>query len=212
MVLGVALLGLAVRVAPAQEVTVGPQFALGDYREVTAGLHYLGSGGGGALWARYHRLSAEASVVQLQFHPTTGSTPAIVGFTATQVDAWLAYDVASYVSLEAGITRRSADPAFNAQSVGAVRAGARAFYGIGPGAMLVFRVNYLAAPSFTGGGRAPVALDLGLGLDVRLAGHVHGTAAYAFQRLNRNVNPGGTGEVDAPIQETLARLGVAVAF
>jgi opacity protein-like surface antigen len=211
MVLAVALLGVAARAASAQEITVGPQFALGDYREVTAGLHYLGTGGGGTLWARYHRFSAEASVVQLQFHPTGGST-ATVGFTATQVDAWLAYDVASYVSVEAGVTRRTADPAFNAQSVGAVRAGARAFYGIGPGAMLVFRVNYLAAPSFSGGGRAPVALDLGLGLDVRFAGHVHGTAAYAFQRINRKTNPGGTGEVDAPIQQTLARLGVAVAF
>jgi hypothetical protein len=49
-------------------------------------------------------------------------------------------------------------------------------------------------------------------LDVRFAGHVHGTAAYAFQRINRKTNPGGTGEVDAPIQQTLARLGVAVAF
>ncbi len=211
MVLGVALLGVAARGAPAQQVTVGPQFVLGDYREVTAGLHYLATGGGGTIWGRYHRFSAEASVVQLQFHPTSGST-ATVGFTATQVDAWLAYDVASYVSLEAGVTRRTADPAFNAQSVGTVRAGARAFYGIGPGATLVFRVNYLAAPSFSGGGRAPVALDLGLGLDVRLAGHVHGTAAYAFQRINRKVNPGGTGELDAPIQEALARLGVAVAF
>ncbi len=212
MVLGVALLGMAARAAPAQEITVGPQFVLADYREVTAGLHYLGSGGGGALWARYHGFSAEASVVQLQFHPTTGSTPAIVGFTATQVDAWLAYDVASYVSLEAGITRRTADPAFNAQSVGAVRAGARAFYGIGPGAMLVFRVNYLAAPSFSGGGNGPVALDLGLGLDVRLVSRLHGTAAYAFQRINRKTNPGGTGQVDAPIQQALARLGLAVAF
>jgi hypothetical protein len=211
MVLGVALLGAAAHGAPAQEITVGPQFALGDYREVTAGLHYLGTGGGGTLWARYHRLSAEASVVQLQFHPALGST-ASVGFTATQVDAWLAYDLASYVSLEAGVTRRTADPPFSAQSVGAVRAGARAFYGIGPGAMLVFRVNYLAAPSFSGGGRAPVALDLGLGLDVRFAGHLHGTAGYAFQRINRKVNPGGTGEVDAPIQEALARLGLAVAF
>jgi hypothetical protein len=211
MVLGVALLGVAARGALAQELTVGPQFVLGDYREVTAGLHYLGTGGGGAIWGRVHRFSAEASVVQLQFHPASGST-ASLGFTATQVDAWLGYDVASYVSLEVGVTRRTAD-AFSAQSVGAVRAGARAFYGIGPGATLVFRVNYLAAPSFSGGGRAPVALDLGLGLDVRLAGHVHGTAAYAFQRINRKTTfPAPTGEADAPIQEALARLGLAVAF
>ena len=206
-----ALLGVVVRGAAAQQLTVGPQFALADYREVTSGLRYLGTGGGGTIWARYHRLSAEASVLQLQFHPASGST-ASQGFTATQVDAWLAFDVASYVSLEAGVTRRTADPAFSAQSVGALRAGARAFYGIGPDATLVFRVNYLAAPSFSGGGSGSVALDLGLGLDVQLAGHVHGTAAYAFQRINRKTNPGGTGEIDAPIQESLARLGLAVAF
>jgi opacity protein-like surface antigen len=211
MVLGVALLGVAARSAAAQQVTVGPQFALGDYREVTSGLRFLGTGGGGTIWGHYHRLSAEASVLRLQFHPASGST-ASLGFTATQVDAWLAYDVASYVSLEAGVTRRTADPAFSAQSVGAVRAGARAFYGIGPGATLVFRVNYLAAPSFSGGGRGSVALDLGLGLDVQLVGHVHGTAAYSFQRINRKTNPGGTGEVDAPIQQALARLGLAVAL
>ena len=38
------------------------------------------------------------------------------------------------------------------------------------------------------------------------------TAAYAFQRINRKTNPGGTGEIDAPIQETVARVGLALAF
>jgi len=30
--------------------------------------------------------------------------------------------------------------------------------------------------------------------------------------MNRKTNPGGTGEIDAPIQETLARVGLAVQF
>jgi len=74
------------------------------------------------------------------------------------------------------------------------------------------RAKYLAAPKFSGGGHAGFSIDLGLGLDVRLAGRLHGTAAYTFQRINRKTNPGGTGEIDAPVQETVARVGLAVGF
>ena len=211
---GVALLFLASPAAPAQggvTVTVGPQFALASYREVASGLRYQGSGFGGALSARYRRLSAEASIVRLTLDPANGSA-ATSGFTATDVNAWVAYDVASYASVEAGLIRRTADPEFDAQSVGAVRIGARSFYEIGPGATVLFRANYLAAPKFSGGGHAGFSIDLGLGLDVRLAGRLHGTAGYTFQRISRKTNPGGTGEIDAPIQGTVARLGVGVAF
>jgi len=192
-------------------VTIGPQFALGSYREVASGLRYQGTGFGGAASARYRRLSAEAEVVRLSLDPATGSS-ATSGFTATEVSAWVAYDVATYASVEAGFIRRTADPEFDAQSVGAVRIGARSFYEIGPGATVLFRANYLAAPKFSGGGHAGFSIDLGLGLDVRLAGRLHGTARYTFHRISRKTNPGGTGEIDAPIQETLARVGLAVGF
>ena len=210
---GVALLVLASPAAPAQRVTaiVGPQFALASYREVASGLRYQGSGFGGALSARYRRLSAEASIVRLTLDPANGSA-ATSGFTATDVNAWVAYDVATYASVEAGFIRRTADPEFDAQSVGAVRVGARSFYEIGPGATVLFRANYLAAPKFSGGGHAGFSIDLGLGLDVRLAGRMHGTAGYTFQRINRKTNPGGTGEIDAPMQATVARVGLAVGF
>ena len=209
--LAALLLALALRPAAGQLVTVGPQFVLADYREVASGLKYRGSGFGGALWARRDRLSAEAAVVRVTFDPADGSA-ATAGFTATQVDVWVAYDVAAYASVEVGVLHRGADPEFDAQSVGAVRVGARSFYAIGPGATVVFRADYLAAPKFSGGGRAAVSLDLGLGLDVRLVGRLHGTATYAFSRMNRKTNPGGTGEIDAPIQETEARVGLAVGF
>ena len=210
--MGVALLVLASRAALAQvSVTVGPQFALASYREVASGLRYQGTGFGGAASARYRRLSAEAGVVRVSLDPTTGSA-ATSGFTATEVSAWVAYDVATYASVEAGFIRRTADPEFDAQSVGAVRVGARSFYEIGPGATVLFRANYLAAPKFSGGGHAGFSIDLGLGLDVRVAGRLHGTAGYTFQRISRKTNPGGTGEIDAPIQETMARVGLAVGF
>jgi len=212
-VAGLALLALASPAAPAQglAVTVGPQFALASYREVAAGLRYQGTGFGGALSARYRKLSAEASVVRLALDPASGGT-ATSGFTATEVDAWVAYDLATYASVEAGFIRRSADPELDAQSVGAVRIGARSFYEIGPGATVLFRANYLAAPKFSGGGHAGFSIDLGLGLDVRLAGRLHGTAGYTFQRISRRTNPGGTGEIDAAIQGTVARVGVALAL
>ena len=199
------------RGAPAQQITIGPQAVLASYREVVSRLRYAGLGVGGAMSARFRKLSAEAAVTRVKLDTADGSA-ATRGFTATQIDAWIAYDVAPYASLEVGVTRRTADPELDAQSVGAVRVGARSFYEIGPGATVLFRANYLAAPKFSGGGRAPFSLDLGLGLDVRLAGRVHGTAAYAFQRINRKTNPGGTGEIDAPIQETVGRVGLALAF
>ena len=208
---GALLLALASRPAAGQLLTVGPEFVLADYREVASGLRYRGSGFSAALWARRDRLSAEAAVVRVSLDPAAGSA-ATTSFTATQVDAWVAYDVAAYASIEVGLLHRSADPEFDAQSVGAVRVGARSFYDIGPGATVVFRANYLAAPKFSGGGRATGSLDLGLGLDLRLAGRLHGTATYAFTRMNRRTNPGGTGEVDAPIQQSLARVGLAVGF
>lgn len=199
--------------AAGQHLTIGPQVALSDYREVASGLRYNGTGFGAAATARRDKLSVEASVVRFSFDPSGGSS-ATQGFTATQVDAWVAYDVASYASVEVGVLHRSVDPEFDAQAVGAVRVGARSFYDLGPGATVSFRADYLAAPKFSGGGQATVSLDLGLGLDVRLAGRLHGTAAYAFDRMNRKTKPGGTGvqEVDAPIQETTARVGLALGF
>jgi hypothetical protein len=206
-----ALLALAAQAAPAQRITIGPQVALASYREVASGLRYQGTGVGGAVSARFRKLSAEAVVTRLTLDPEAGSV-ATTGFTATEVDAWVGYDVATYATLELGVLRRSADPELDAQSVGAVRVGARSFYEIGPGASVLFRADYLAAPKFSGGGRAPFSLELGLGLDIRLAGRLQGTASYAFERINRKTNPASTGELDTPIQETLARVGLALAF
>jgi hypothetical protein len=118
--LAALLLALAPRPATGQLVTIGPQVVLADYREVASGLRYRGTGVGGALWARRDRFSLEAAVTRVSLDPTDGST-ATAGFTATQVDAWVAYDVAAYASVEVGVLHRGADPEFDAQSVGAVR-------------------------------------------------------------------------------------------
>ena len=203
--------GIGWRPAAAQRFSIGPHAVLVDYREVSSGLRYSGAGFGGLATARYRKLSAAVAVERLTLDPTSTST-AGAGFKATQVDAWVAYDVASYASVEVGLMRRTADPGFDAQSMGAVRIGARSAYDLGPGATVSFRADYLAAPKFSGGGRAAFSLDMGLGLDVRLAGRLHGVVDYAFERVNRKTDPGGTGEVAAPIQQTLARVGLGIGF
>jgi hypothetical protein len=213
---GVVGAALALRVfvalpADAQHVLIGPEAALVDYREVSSGLRYSGSGFGGVATARYRKVSAAVDVVRLTLTPSAGSA-AGAGFKSTQVDVWLAYDVASYVSIEVGALRRTADPALNAQALGAVRLGARSLYDLGPGATILFRANYLAAPKFSGGGSASFSLDLGLGLDIRVGGRLHGIVDYAFERVNRRTNAGGLGDKDAPIQQSLARVGLGLGW
>src|SRR5256885_15897069 len=131
---GVALFVLASRAAPAQgvAVTVGPQFVLASYREVASGLRYQGSGFGGAASARYRKLSAEVGVVRLTLDPATGSA-ATNGFTATEVDAWVAYDLATYASVEAGGSRRTPGPGVAGAAGGGGRPGGRGFCESGAG-------------------------------------------------------------------------------
>ena len=209
LVLAAGAAGL-VRPAQAQRVTIAPQLVLVDYREVSSALRYRGEGFGGVATGRYRKLSAIAAVARVTLDPSSGSEAQ--GFRATQVDAWLAYDVSPYASVEVGLIRRSVDPELDAQSLGAVRIGARSSYELGPGATVLFRANYLAAPKFSGGGRAAFSLDVGLGLDVRLLNRIHGVADYAFQRVDRKTDPGGQGEIEAPIQQSVARIGIGVGF
>ena len=211
LVLAVAVATLAVGPAGAQHLTIGPLGVMADYKEVDAGLRYSGWGYGGTATAQWRKFSAEVAVVRLSLDPTTGSS-APAGFKATQLDAWIGYAVSPYASLEVGLARRSPSDAFEAQSLGAIRVGARSAYEIGPGAVVSLRANYLAAAKFSGGGHAPFALDLGLGLDLRLASRVHVLAHYQFQRVDRKTNPGGTGEISAPLQLSVARAGLAVGF
>lgn len=211
VVLTVVWGALAAGAAGAQHVTIGAQGVMADYKEVDAGLRYSGWGYGGTATAQWRKFSAEVAVVRLNLDPTNGSS-APAGFKATQLDAWIGYAVSPYASLEVGLARRSPSDDFEAQSLGALRLGARSAYEIGPGAVISLRANYLAAAKFSGGGHAPFALDLGLGLDLRLASRVHALAHYQFQRVDRKTNPGGTGEIPAPLQLSVARAGLAVGF
>lgn len=210
--LGLLLAALGAGSAAAQTFSIGGQGAFADYREVTASLHYRGTGYGGTASVGFHKLSGDVAVTRLSFDPVEGSS-AGEGFKATQIDAWARWYVANYVSVEIGVLKRTADPDFAAQSVGAVRIGARGHYAIAPGADLSLRGNYLAGSDFSGGGRAPFAMEVALGVNVGTPnGRVRVTGDYSFQRLERKTNPGGSGEIKVPIQQAVARFGIELGF
>jgi len=197
----------------AQHVVVGPQVVVADYREVSADLHYRGTGGGVTGSFTWKKLTVEASALSLKYEPTEDGT-AIASFTATQFDVRLRYYVTGPVSAELGFVNRKADPEFEAQSVGAARAGARMSYVLGPGVRLALRGGMLFGAKFSGGGSStPIgALEVGLAVGVdALRGRVRLSGDYEFQRIARKTND-GSGEVDVPIQQALGRVGIAVAF
>src|SRR5439155_634338 len=122
----------------------GAQGGMADYREADAGRRYSGWGYGGTATAQWRKFSAEGAVVRLNLDPANGSS-APAGFKATQLAAWIGYALSPYASLEVGLARRSPSDDFEAQSLGAIRLGARSAYEIGPGAVISLRANYLAA-------------------------------------------------------------------
>lgn len=207
---GLALLPGA---AAAQHFVVGPQVVFGDYREVSSDLHYRGSGGGVAGSFTWKKLAVDASVAGVTYDPTADGT-ATASFKATQIDVRLRYYVTGPVSAEVGFVNRKAKPEFEAQSVGAVRAGARMSYLLGPGVRMGLRGGMLFGAKFSGGGTvSPIgALELGLTMGVdALRGRLRFTGDYDFQRISRKTDD-GSGPVAVPIQQSLGRVGVAVVF
>src|SRR5713101_6684610 len=201
----VVILALVVGAAGAegQRATLGVQGAFGDYREADSNLVYRGAGVAGTATLSWHKLGADVEVTRLSYDPHSGG--ATQKFTSTQVDVHLRWYIANQVSLETGFTKRTINPDFTAQAMGAVRVGARGLYSIGPGASLALRGNYLAGSRFSGGGRAGFGIELGLGISVgRSDARFRVTGDYDFQRVNRKTT------VDVPIQQSLALLGVSV--
>ena len=200
---GLALVAVAGPLA-AQQVNVGVQGVFADYRELGPALSYNGGGLAGIAELNWHKFSGDFQVAKINFNPSSGSA-ATDKFTSTQFDAHLRWFLASGISLETGYTKRSISPDFTTQNFTAIRAGVRANYGLGPGANLLLRGNYLAAAKFSGGGTAPFALELGLGISVGAgSGRWRITGDYEFQRIDRKTS------VKVPIQQALARVGAAI--
>ena len=196
----------------AQHVSIGPQIAFGDYREVSSDLHYRGSGLGAKATLMWRKFSADVVLSKVKYKPKT--TAAMADFDASEVDIRLRYYVTGPVSAEVGFINRKMDPEFEAQSVGAVTVGARMTYVLGPGVRMSLNGGLLFGSKFSGGGTTSAlgALQLGLGITVdALRGRVLATGDYGFQRFSRNTDD-GSGALPAPIQQSLGRIGIALAF
>jgi len=196
----------------AQHFSVGPQIAFGDYKEVSPDLHYRGSGLAVKATFAWKKMSAEAVASRLKYKPEGGA--ATTDFDASEVDVRVRYLIAGPVSGELGFINRKTDPEFEAQSVGAVVVGARVAYLLGPGVHMALNGGVLAGSKFSGGGTvsALAAIQLGLGMTVdALKGRLQLTGDYGFQRFSRETDD-GSGPASAPIQQSVGRIGVAIAF
>lgn len=211
--LAIVLLLAAVPIpVAAQRLVIGLSGAGGDYREVSNDLRYRMSGLGGAATFAAGRFAAEVSATALTY--TADGANASEDFKATQFDGYLRVLMTRGVSFEVGATNRQveAKSEFLAQSAAAVRVGLHSAVELGQDAGAHLRVNYLAGARFSGGGSAPVAVDVGLGFYYGFArGRVRLTGDSQFQRFNRTVDPtDGGGSRDVPIQQILGKLGLAV--
>ena len=129
-----------------------------------------------------------------------------------QFGARLAFRATTLVALEAGVFRRSIAPGRAAQSYSAATLGVRAAYPLAPGADVALRTAYVASTDFTGGGSAPFGIELGLSAAYGPgSGRFRLTGDFDFQRIDRRTDQEG-GRVSVPIQSSVARIGVAVAF
>jgi len=211
-----ALACLLVVAAPAglaaQHVAIGPQVAFGDYREVSSDLHYRGTGAGVKATLTWKKFSVDVDLSKVKYKPKTSAATA--EFDASEVDVRLRYYVTGPVSGELGFINRKMKPEFEAQSVGAVTLGARMAYVLGPGVRMSLNGGLLFGSKFSGGGTTSAlgALQLGLGITVdALHGRVLVTGDYGFQRFSRKTDD-GSGALPAPIQQSLGRVGFAIAF
>jgi hypothetical protein len=195
----------------AQHVALVPQFVVGDYREQSAGFAYGGIGFGVGIAARWRRFTGEVQYAAVDYEPDDDGA-GLQSFRAVRLDGGVRYALSGTVAVELGGIRREMDPDAAAQSLGAVRVGARLSQLLAPGARVTLRGAYLAAAKFSGGGSAPFAFEVGLGFMGEMArSRVRFTADYDFQHVGRKTETGGT-EFSVPIQEWLLRAGAGVAF
>jgi hypothetical protein len=207
-------LGLVAAGTPlaAQQVTFGAGYALADYQEQAAFLHFKGSGPTAMVTVERGRLSLRVEGSHLDLDPTDDSPTPLDPFTVDQFSVRVGVRTMSLVGVEAGFFKRSTAPSRAAQSYSAATLGVRAAYPLAPGAEVGLRTAYVASTDFSGGGSAPFGIELGLsaaygpGSDrFRLTGD------YEFQRIDRRTDQNGT-RLSVPIQSSVARFGASVRF
>jgi hypothetical protein len=196
----------------AQQVTLGAGYALTDYREQAAFLHFKGSGPTATLAAERGRFALRVDASHLSLDPSGDSGALLDAFTVDQISIRLGVRTMNFVGVEAGVFRRSTAPSRAAQSYSAATLGIRAAYPLAPGADVALRTAYVAGTDFTGGGSAPFGVELGLSAAYGPgSGRVRLTGDYEFQRIDRRTDQSGT-RVSVPIQSSVARLALVVKF
>jgi hypothetical protein len=205
------LVGLATPLS-AQRISLGAGYALSDYREQADFLHFSGNGPSGSVAVERGRLALRAQGWHLSYDPAGDAAPGLESFTANQVDVRLAVRAVSFVEVEAGYLRRWVSPSRAAQTFSGMTFGVRASYPLAPGAEIALRTAYVAGMDFSGGGSAPFGIGLGLSAAYGPASRRYWvTGDYNFERIDRRTDQSGT-RLSVPIQNSVARLGVAVGF
>jgi hypothetical protein len=212
ILLVLALSGVMSAPLAAQQVTVGAGYALADYREQAAFLHFRGSGPSATLGVERGRFALRIDGSHLSLDPSGDAAATLESFTIDQISVRLGVRAMSLVAVEAGFFRRSTDPSRAAETFSAATLGVRAAYSLAPGADVALRTAYVAGTDFSGGGSAPFGIELGLSAGygpgsgrVRLAGD------FDFQRIDRRTDQSGT-RLSVPIQSSVARLALVVKF
>jgi hypothetical protein len=196
----------------AQQVSLGAGYALTDYREQAAFLHFKGSGPTATLAVERGRLGLRVDASHLSLDPSGDGGALLDAFTVDQISIRLGVRTMNFVGVEAGVFRRSTAPSRAAQSYSAATLGIRAAYPLAPGADVALRTAYVAGTDFTGGGSAPFGVELGLSAAYGPAsGRVRLSGDYEFQRIDRRTDQSGT-RVSVPIQSSVARLALMVKF
>ena len=196
----------------AQQFSIGPQLVFGEYRETSSDLRYHGGGIGAEAALQWKKFSADLSLSKIKYKPDGGVVA--TEFDASEVNVRLRYYIAGPISAELGFLNRKADPEFEAQSMGAITAGAYMSHLLGPGVRVALDGGLMLGPKFSGGGSVSGlgAVRLGLGLTVdALRGRLQVTGDYDFQSVSRETD-NGNGTLPAPIQQSLGRIGLAIAF
>jgi hypothetical protein len=204
--------GTAAAPVAAQQVTLGAGYALADYQEQAAFLHFRGSGPTAMVVVERGRLALRVDASHLDLEPPDDSPSPLESFRVDQIGVRMGVRAVSHVSVEAGYFRRSTAPSRAAQSYSAGTLGIRAAYPLAPGADVAVRSAYVAGTGFSGGGSAPFGIELGLSAAYGPgSGRYRVTGDYEFQRIDRRTEQSGT-RLKVPIQSSVARFGLSVKF
>lgn len=206
------LAALAAGHLAAQQVTMGAGYALADYREQAAFLHFRGSGPTAMLAVERGRVMLRVDGSHLSLDPTGEAAASLESFTVDQISVRAGVRTMSLLSIEAGYFRRSTDPSRAAESFSAATVGLRADYSLAPGADVALRTSYVAGTDFSGGGSAPFGIELGMSAGYGPgSGRVRLLGDFEFQRIDRRTDQRGT-RLSVPIQSSVARLALMVKF